>query len=141
MQQVAEANARNLEIQAGQERAAAHYEASRKQLENRMKLGEAKAELAGSGFTLDDPTSATIIGQTVEQQTLSEMLMLKQAEQRAQNMEAQARQSRWEGSMSRKGANIGATANLIASGTDWYNNYGSGIGNSTKPGTKKIRSG
>lgn len=141
MQQVAEANAANLEIQAGQERAAAQHEAARKQLEHKMKLGDTKAELAGSGFTLDDSTSATIIGQTVEQQTLAELLLIRQGEQRAQNMEAQARQLRWEGKMNRKGGNLSATAQLIQDGASWYNNYGSGIANSVTKSAAKARSG
>lgn len=128
MQQVAEANARNLEIQAGQERAAAQHEVARKQLEGKIQLGDTKAQLAGSGFTLSgDATAAKIIGQSVEQQTLSELLVLKQAEQRAQGLEAEARQGRWDGRMRRKGANMQATVDLIKNGSDWFNNYGSGI--------------
>ena len=143
MEQVANMNATNLEIQAGQERAAAQLQAQRDALRNKMQLGDTKATLAGSGFTLNDPTSATIIGQTVEQQTLAEMLVLKQAEQRALGMEAQARQTRFEGKTGRIGQNLQAKAQLMKDGADWFSNYGSGIVNGIGGGglTKKPMGG
>lgn len=127
MQAVANVNAEQTERQARQERASAQFEAERLRLANKAKLSETRAALGGSGFRLDDRTSMTIIGQTVEQQTLSELLLLKQGEQRARNMEAGAAIERWEGGQRRKAANMQATVDLMKNGADWFNNYGSGI--------------
>jgi hypothetical protein len=110
---IARQQAEELKLAAKQERAVAHMEAARKRSENKFKIGEAKAGLAGSGFVLDDAQSAFIIGESVAEATLSEKLIIAQGDQRARNMEAGAKNTLWEGKMKKKLNNFGATVGLV----------------------------
>ena len=123
--------AEELRISAQQERAAAHYEAARKRSENKFKLGETKAALGGSGFTLDDATSANIIGDSVAQSTLAEQLIIAQGDQRARNMEVQAKNTLWSGKMQKKARNMSAWVDLGRDTASWFENYGSKYVNKT----------
>jgi hypothetical protein len=118
-----------MEEQAKQERAVNQYNAQLMALKDRTELGQTKHSLAGSGFTLDDPTSQTIIGQTVEQQTLSELLMVRQGEQRARGVEQQARINLFEGRMAASAKRSESAVGLLKNGSSWWNNYGSGFVN------------
>ncbi len=131
---VARQQAEELRISAQQERAASHIEAARKRQENQFKLGEQRAALGGSGFTLDDATAANIIGNSAAEATLSERLILAQGDQRARNMEAQARNTLWGGKMAKKAGNLSAIVGLGKDAVGWFDNYGSGIVNGTGGG-------
>ena len=133
---IARQQAEELKLAAKQERAVAHMEAARKRSENKFKIGEAKAGLAGSGFVLDDAQSAFIIGESVAEATLSEKLIIAQGDQRARNMEAGAKNTLWEGKMRKKLNNFGATVGLVkdlAGAASMMPNGGGGARLSPKP--------
>lgn len=128
---VARQQAEELKISAQQERAASHIEAARKRSENQFKIGETKAALGGSGFTLDDATAANIISGSVAEATLSERLIIAQGDQRARNVEAQARNTLWGGKMTKKAGNLSAIVGLGKDTASWFDTYGNSIVNGT----------
>lgn len=128
---VARQQADELKLSAQQERAAAHMEAARKRQENQFKLGEQRAALGGSGFTLDDATAANIIGNSAAEATLSERLIVAQGDQRARNMEAQARNTLFGGKMAKKAGNLSAIVGLGKDTASWFDSYGSQFVNKT----------
>lgn len=128
---IARQQAEELRISAQQERAAAHIESARKRQENQFKLGEQKAALGGSGFTLDDATAANIVSNSVAEATLSERLIVAQGDQRARNMDAQSRNTLWSGRMAKKAGNLSAVIQLGKDTASWFDKYGSQFSNGT----------
>lgn len=124
--------ARENERMAQQERAAAHLEAARKRRENQFKLGQQKDALGGSGFTLDDPTAVKIIGDSAAAATLAEQLIIAQGDQRARNMEAQARMTKWSGKVGARQSTLAANVQLVSDTGSWFTNYGKNLTTSPK---------
>lgn len=128
---VARAQAEELRLTAQQERAAAHLEAARKRQENAYKLGQQKVGLSGSGFVLDDAQAAHVIGSSVAEATLAEQLIIAQGEQRARNLEEDARITQWSGRARAAGTSMAAGVGLAKDSTSWWDNYGSQFANGT----------
>lgn len=128
---VAKQQAEELRKSAQQERAASHIEAARKRQENQFKLGETRAALGGSGFTLDDATAANIISNSAVEATLAERLIIAQGDQRARNMETQATNTLWSGKMAKKAGNLSAIVGLGKDTASWFDSYGSQFVNKT----------
>lgn len=118
-------------MSAQQERAAAHMEAARKRQENQFKIGETRAALGGSGFTLDDATAANIISNSAAEATLAERLIIAQGDQRARNMETQATNTLWSGKMAKKAGNLSSIVGLGKDAAGWFDSYGSAFVNKT----------
>lgn len=142
-QQAAYDTAAQIESRAGQERAIAHREMARKQRENKAALSQQKTQLAATGFATDDPSSLAIVGATVEEMTLQEMLIKAQAEESARGMEFEAKQMRRGADADAKAARSTALATLVGDVVSWrdrYGNSGGSSGGSTRaPATSKPR--
>lgn len=113
--QAAEAEARQREIQAGQERAVAQHNAARMREQARRLLSKQRVAAAASGFDVNDNTSQALVADTVTAQSLEELLVQAQAEGRARQMEYSATLKRIEGKQAKKASRIAAGATLLSS--------------------------
>lgn len=121
------ANAQQLELQAGQTRAISQLEAARKRRDNKAMLSDQRTVMAASGLTPD----ANIIGETVAEQTLQEMLTLAQGEAEAKRLEFAAQQTRLQGKYDASATRNAGVATLIGSAVSWGDRYGSTFKNKT----------
>lgn len=141
-QQAAYDTAAQMDQRAGQERAIAHREMARKQRENKAILSQQRTQLASTGFAADDPSSLAIVGATVEEMTLQEMLIKAQAEESARGMEFEAKQTRRGGDSQVKAARAQALATFAGDMVSWrdrYGNSGGSTGGSARPTYTKPR--
>jgi len=129
--QAAYDTAAQMDARAKQERAVAHLEMARKGRADKAFLSEQRTMLATAGFAADDPGASHLIGETVQAQTLEQMLIKAQAEDSAKQMEFEAKQTRSGGDSSYKAARSQAIAQFGGDMVSWGQRYGPG--RSTSP--------
>lgn len=123
-QQSAYDNAAQLDQRAGAARAKSQLDMARKARADKSDLSEQRTALANSGFAADDASSLHIVGATVEEQTLQQMLIKAQGEQEAAGLEAQAKQMRRDGRNDAKATRSEALAKAGGDAVSWHHRYG-----------------
>lgn len=109
----AQAEASQLDTNAGQERAVGQYNAARMREEAKRFMSRQRAGLAGSGFAATDNTAQAIVADTEQKATMEELLALAQSEERANQMNYGATVRRWEGRNAKRAAKVKAGATLL----------------------------
>lgn len=118
--------ATQIETRAKQERAIAQMEAARRRRQGKAQLSTQRSLMATTGFASDDPTSLSLVSETVGAQTLEELLVLAQGEDSARQMEFEAKQVRQGGKNAMRNAKSEAFGALVGGGMSWYDRYGPG---------------
>lgn len=108
-----EFEAKQLEIQGQEERAAAQREVESKQKERDLILSRQQAVSAASGLGALDPTVQDLAGDVVQESSFQTGMMTYGAEERARGRRAQAAAARYEGDAALKGAKFAAAGTLI----------------------------
>jgi hypothetical protein len=130
-QRAANAEAAAMDIQAGQEIAAASHNSVR--INQRMNeiLAEQTAAAASGGGSSLDASVAAIRDETVKTSTLDQLLEMTAAEERAEYIKRGARVTRDEGYMARQQGKAAQTAGylqagstLLQAGSTWKDKFG-----------------
>lgn len=127
----AAAEAAQMDVQAGQEVAAASHNASRIAARMREILAEQTAAAAAGGGSSLDASVAAIRAETVKTSTLDQLLEMAAAEERAGAIRQGAQQKRNEGFMAReegreaqRAGYLRAGTTLVSAGAGWGDKYG-----------------
>jgi hypothetical protein len=126
-QQAANYKAQQMEVNAGQERAASQRAAIEQQRKSRLIQSRAQAVGASSGSVLD-PSTVNIMSGLAEEGELGALTALYQGESRARGYESEASISRYEGKQAKKAgqmAAFGAGLSGLAALGSFYGKYGS----------------
>lgn len=132
-QRAANAEAAAMEIQAGQEIAAASHNQTRIAQRTRELLAEQTANAAAGGGSSLDASVAAIRAEAVKTSTLDQLLEEAAAGDRAEAIKRGARVTRDEGAMARAQGKAAQTAGylqagstLLQAGASWGDKYGFG---------------
>ena len=109
----AKAEAEQLRINAGQERAVGQYNAAKMREDAKRLLSQQRAGLSATGFQATDGTAQALVADTATTATLEEMLETAQAEERARGMEHAGSVRRWEGKNAKRASRVKAGATLL----------------------------
>jgi hypothetical protein len=127
----ARAEAAAMDIQAGQEIAAASHNSVRIAQRTQELLAEQTANAAAGGGSSLDASVTAIRDETVKTSTLDQLLEMTAAEERAQAIRRGADVKRTEGAMVRadgqaayRGSVIGAGTTLLKAGASWGDKFG-----------------
>lgn len=86
--------------------------------------GTQRAVLAASGFSATDAGSEAIITETVQEQSIQELLLVAQAEDDARQDEFRARLRRAQGKDARSAYNVDAGMALVSGMSSWRERFG-----------------
>ena len=100
-QQLAEAEAARMKVQAGQERALAQRQALDKRREARLRASRAQAVAASSGAGALDPDVVNLLGDIEGEGTFQAMMALAAGEDRAKGLTTSAAQQQFRGAAAR----------------------------------------
>lgn len=134
-QRAANAEAAAMNIQAGQEIAAASHNSSRIAQRMNELLSEQTANAAAGGGSSLDGSVAAIRAETVKTSTLDQLLEMTAAEERAEGIKRGARVTRDQGFMARQQGKAAKTAaylqagsTLLQAGSSWADTFGASGG-------------
>lgn len=113
-QQSAEFSAKQMEINAGQERASAQRKMLEEGRKKNMALSRAQAVAAASGGGTLDPSIVDIMGDLEAEGEYNKRAALFEGEQRAQDLESGAMVQRYQGSMSRMAGKAEKKSSYVA---------------------------
>lgn len=123
-QQAAYAEAAQLEVQAGQERALGQREAVSIEEQARRLVGRQRADLANSGFAADDITAQSITQETRRIATLDQLLALAQREDQARQLVFEAQQTRTSGDRARSASKRAAFGTILGTASSFTSQFG-----------------
>ena len=133
-QKAAEFSAEQMEINAGQELAAAQRNMAEELRVSEAMQSRALAIAGASGAGTDDPTMRSILGSIAEEGMLAAQSQLYQGTEASRSLRLAAEVARWEGRRAREGLNVEArstkqagdanrTGQLIALGASVWDKY------------------
>ena len=129
----AKREAEALEIQAGQEVAAASMNSERIARRAREIMAENRAKAAAGGQSTLDGSVVAIERELVKNATLDQLIEIANAESRADQIRhkadtvrAQGHYDRWQGKVQQRAANLSAVGTLVQGGVSWYDKFGGG---------------
>jgi len=135
-QQQAEWNAQAMRVRAGDRLVASGQDAARKQTENRLRMGQARANAAASGVALEG-SPLDVLAFNAGQQALDVDALLRQGEMDSRDLLAEAELSRWSGQVARSQGKAQRNASYIRAGTSLLTSAGGwakGAGGSARAG-------
>lgn len=106
-------------------RAIGSLQAQRLMRANQRIRGRQDAVLAASGFSATDPGAQAIVGETVSEMSIQELLAVTQAEQEARNDEYRAQLRRTQGREARAAGFGAAGLALVSGAASWRERFGS----------------
>lgn len=131
-QQVAEYEAKQLDMQAREERAAAQRDAMELARRKRLALSALQARSAASGFMATDPLTYDLMGEIAEYGTLQEQMAQYGGRSRARGVEAQAQGRRLsgqaalaEGQAARRASRYAAAGTILGGISGFARRFGS----------------
>lgn len=116
--------AEQLDINAGQQVAAAQRSAMEHQREGRLAQSRALAVAAASGGGASDPTVINIISQLAGETAYRGMVDLYQGQEESRNMRLEAENMRRTGDASRKAGNQKSFATVLDGASSLFSKYG-----------------
>lgn len=129
-QSAAEWEAKQLEVQAGQQVASAQRQAMTEDLQGRLMASRALAVAAASGGGASDPTVMNLIARMAGEANYRRMTAMYEGEDRARQLRDQAAATRAGAKMAmqdaeqaKKVSRFGALTNALAGGVSLYNKY------------------
>lgn len=125
-QRAAEYEAKQLDIRAQEERAAAGRQAEQQNRMKRLALSRIQAVSAAGGFSTTDPTTMDLMGETDEYGTYQAQMTQYGGESREAGVRAQAESARLSGQAAMQGAMFSAAGTIIGG----FANVASGFGGS-----------
>lgn len=120
----AKAEARQLETQAGLERATSQRQAMEERRQARLLNSRALAVAAASGGGADDPSIVNLMSDIDGEGAYRALAALYEGETEAQGMEAQAKARRKEGKNAKIAGFINAGSSLLGAGSSMMEKYG-----------------
>lgn len=122
---IAKAEAQQFIARANATRAVGSHQAQRLMRANARLRGKQMSVLAASGFSATDSGAETIKAETLEEQSIQELLLVAQAEQEARNDDYRATLRRQQGRDERTAGRYGAVDALVSGVTSWRERFGS----------------
>jgi hypothetical protein len=130
----AKLEAKQMEIAAGQERAASQRAAFEERRQSRIVLSNAQAAAAASGAGTTDPSVLNITSSLAGEGEYRALTRMYEGEQSARNYETSAGFRRYEGKQAARAGRIGAMTTLLEGGSSLYQRYGGGGGSQAASG-------
>lgn len=128
----AKAEARQMEIAAGQERAAAQRSAIEERRQAAIVASNAQAAAAASGGGASDPTVIKTMTDLAGEGEYRALAQIYTGEQSARNYETGADMRRYQGKAAARAGRIGAVSTLLKGASSLYDTYGGGTSGSLK---------
>lgn len=133
----AKAEARQLEQQAGQERAKAQRVAIEQRRKGELAQSKLTASVAGGGGDTSDPTVVDLASGIYQESEYDALMGLYNGEERARGYEYGAKVRRWEGKQAKKMSFFDAASTALGAGASLMDKYGGG----GPPGVSPAQSG
>ena len=118
---MAQAEARQLEYQAGQARAVAQRESLQQRQQQRLALSRLQAVAGGGGL---DEGVVDIAGDLAQEGEFRVLNAMFEGNSRASSMEAEAGMRRAQGKAAKRAATVSALSSAIGAGASLYDKYG-----------------
>ena len=133
-QQAAEFEAKQLDIKAKEEQAAAQRDMLDQRREKELALSKLQSNAAASGFSATDPTALALADEIEKYGTYKEQMAMYGGESRRQGITAQAAGRRMEGKAARIGSQYSAAGTILGGISTMASKYASPYGKQTSGG-------
>lgn len=133
-QQAAEFEAKQLDIKAKEEQAAAQREMFDQRREKELALSKLQSNAAASGFSATDPTSLALADEIEKYGTVKEQLAMYGGTSRRAGIEAQAASRRMEGEAAKIGSKYSAAGTILGGISTMAGKYAGSYGKSASSG-------
>lgn len=120
----AEYQAKQADINASQENAAAQRKAEAEKIKTTRFISSQKAAAGVSGGTTADPSTTTQMGLAQQEGSFRQLATLYEGKEKARQWETQAQADRIEAENAKQAAMIGAAGTLVGGVSSWAKAYG-----------------